>query len=148
MCSKHANLLIVVARKSGEFVEIIKNEDIKLFKAESEETDTENDSYLTLVVDMNSFGVTVTEESTATKGLETIPFARINFSNVRLSKDRILNESVDGRNPAKKLIEHSRLQSSVGNLVLAKGMLAHLLEYAAGANYYSQKLRSVPIFEL
>lgn len=142
MCSKHANLLIVVAKKSGEFVETIENvDDIQLFRNEPKEVDGDSDNYYTFIVDTNALGVTVTEEPVISRGLATVPFARINFTDVRLSKDRILSDSVDGRYVAKKLIEHSRLQSAVANMVLAKKMLKHFLEYAATANYPSQKVR-------
>lgn len=143
VCSKHANLLIVVAKKSGEFVETIdsENDAVFEFRDESEELDSEHDSYMTFIVDMNALGVTVTEEPCSTGGLATVPFTRINFADVRLTKDRILDDSVDGRYVANKLIEHSRLQSAVANMVLAKEMFRHFLEYAAHTSYPSQKVR-------
>lgn len=143
VCSKFANLLIVVAKKSGEFVERIENEDdIKLnFQLSDKATnDIDDDDYLTFIVDMDSSGITVTEETTSF-GLQTIPFASINFANVRLSKGRILSESADGRQATRKLIEHSRLQSSIANMVLAKEMLKHFIKYTTNATCFSQKIR-------
>lgn len=143
MCSKYANLLIVVAKKTGEFIERIQNDDdIKLnFRAtDDDKSDIDDDDYLTLIVDRNSNGVTVAEEETSF-GLQTIPFTTINFSNVRLSRNRILSESVDGRQVPRKLIEHSRLQSSIANMVLAKEMFKHLIKYTTHTKCLSQKIR-------
>lgn len=112
-----------------------------MFKEEDDsKKDLDSDNYLTFVLDMNMNGIKITKNEPST-GLSTVPFATINFNNVRLNKDRILSESMDGRSVTDLLIGDSRLQSSIANMVLAKDMLKHLVRYATKTQCLSQKIR-------
>lgn len=141
--SRHANLLVVVAKKSGEFIERIENEDdinLTFNEEDNSNKDIDSDNYLTFVLDMNVNGITISRNEPAA-GLSSVPFATINFNNVRLNKDRILSESTDGRSVTDLLIGDSRLQSSIANMVLAKEMLKHFVKYVSNAQCFSQKIR-------
>lgn len=133
ICSQHTNLLVVVAQKSAE---------LRLESDEMEEEIDEDssDSYITFIVDPKSSGITVSEEN-RTIGCSNVPYATVNFSNVHVGKDQILSESLDDRKISDKLMDSSRLQSATLNMVLAKNILQHLIEFTISVKCNSEKLR-------
>lgn len=130
--SQHANLLIVVAEKSDELE--------KEYEVDEDDDDDYFDAYLTIVLDLKSPGITITDQS-KTIGCNDVPFATVNFSNVRVSKSQILSEGSDDRKISQKLITSSRLQSATLNLIQAKNLLKKLIDFSISAGINSQKMR-------
>lgn len=130
--SQHANLLIVVAEKSDE----LKTE----FEEDEEDNEDFFDAYLTIVLDPKLSGITIDDQSKSI-GCNDVPFATINFSNVRVSKSQILSEGLDDRKISQKLVTSSRLQAATLNMVQAKNMLKQLIKFIISAECNTQKLR-------
>lgn len=106
-----------------------------------EEEDSEFvDSYITFVIDPKSSGIKIAEEP-STVGCNDVPFATIEFSNVYVGKDQILSETSDDRKISDKLIASSRLQSATLNMIVAKNMLKHLINFAISTDCNTENLR-------
>lgn len=135
--SQHANLLVVVAEKS----ESLENECDENDISDHDDDDSEFfDPYITFVVDPKSSGIKISEES-STIGCIDVPFATIEFSNVYVGKEQILSETSDDRKISEKLIASSRLQSATLNMIVAKNMLKHLINFAISTDCNSENLR-------
>lgn len=134
--SQHANLLIVLAEKSKALIDDCDERNINDDDDESEYFD----SYIAFVVDPKSSGINILEER-STIGCNDVPFATIEFSNVYVRKDQILSETSDDRKISEKLIASSRLQSATLNMIMAKNMLNHLINFAITTDCNGEKLR-------
>lgn len=129
--SQHANLLIVVAKKSDE----LKRED-----DEDEDDEDFFDSYMTIIVDPKTSGITISDEY-KTIGCNDVPFASIKFSNVYIEKDRILSETNDDRQISQKLLSSARIQSATLNMIQVKNMLNYLVNFSLRTECNEEKLR-------
>lgn len=76
-----------------------------------------------------------------TIGCKEVPFATVNFSNVRIGEDQILSEGLDDRKISDKLITSSRLQMATLNMIQAKNILNHTVNFSLSAKCSSEKLR-------
>lgn len=135
ICSQHVNLLIVIAEKSDELK--------KEFLDETDDDDDNDDyfdSYLTIALDPNSSGITMFDES-KTIGCNDVPFKTISFSNVRIGKSQILSETFDDRKISQKLLASARLQSATLNMIQAKNILNHLINFSISSEINSEKMR-------
>lgn len=139
VCSKHVNLLVVVAKKSGEFNVLSENINYN-YDDDEDDLDNDDENYLTFVIDPKANGISIDDEKKLI-GCNDVPFTTISFSNVRVSKEQILSEIHDGRCVSNKLIESSRLQSAVLNMVLAKNMFKYLVHFAVHTECGSDKIR-------
>lgn len=122
--------MIVIAEKSDE----LKRE----FEPDEEDDDEFFDAYLTIALDPKSSGISIVDHN-KTIGCNDVPFATVNFSNVRVSKSQILTE--DDQKISQKLITSSRLQSATLNMIQAKNMLKQLINFCISTEINSQKLR-------
>lgn len=134
--SQHANLLIVVAEKSDELKREYDFDDDE----DSDDDFEYYDSYLTVLLDPKSSGITLNEEY-KTIGCNDVPFVTVNFSNVHIGKDQILSEGLDDRKISEKLLASSRLQMATLNMVQAKNMLNQIVEFSISSECNSEKLR-------
>lgn len=121
VCSQHANLLIVVAKKSDSLL------------AEEEEGDFEDDidyedQCLTFALNAKTNGITF-EDHSKTIGCDDVPFTTVNFFNVRVPATQLLSKIVDERHLSQKLNEYHRLQMSVLNMVQAKMIINQLINF-------------------
>lgn len=139
VCSKHANLLVVVARKSGEFNVPVENENYT-YDDDDDDMEVNDEDYVAFVIDPKANGISIDNENKLI-GCNDVPFTTINFSNVRVTKDQILSETHDGRNISNTLIESSRLQAAILNMVLAKNMFKYLVDFAVHSECGSDKMR-------
>lgn len=121
VCSRHTNLLIVVAKKSDS---LLVEEDEGDF---GDDIDYE-DECLTFVLDAKTNGITF-EEHSKTIGCDGVPFSRVNFFEVRAPKSQLLSQVLDERHLSQKLNECHRLQMSVLNMVQAKKIINQLIEF-------------------
>lgn len=134
VCSQHANLLIVIGEKSPELILEQKNEE------ELDDDDDEFDNYMTFVVDRNTIGITTIDEK-STIGCNDVSFSTVTFTDVHVRKGQILSETIDDRTISEKLIASSRLQSATLNMIQAKKLLSHLLDFTINTKINSEKLR-------
>lgn len=130
--SQHANLLVVVAEKSEELK--------KEFEIDEEDDDDFFDTYLTIVLDPKSSGITIVDQN-KTIGCNDVSFATINFTNVHVDKSHILSEGIDDRKTSEKLLASSRLQSATVNMIQARNILKQLVNFSLSTECNSQKLR-------
>lgn len=128
--------MIVLAEKS---IAALKNE-CDDDESNDDVDDEYIDSYITFVVDPKSSGITISDER-PTIGCNDVPFATVKFSNVHVRKDQILSETFDDRKISEKLIASSRLQSATLNMVVAKNMLKHLINFAISTDCNAENLR-------
>lgn len=135
ICSQHANVLVVVAEKSGEL-----KQEYEIDEDDDTEDDDYFDAYMTVVLDPKSSGITMIDEA-ETIGCKDVPFKTINFSNVRIQKDPILSEGFDDRKISQKLIASSRLYESTLNMIQAKNLLNQLIELSIESSWNSEKMR-------
>lgn len=115
----------------------------KEFFDEEDDNDVNDDffdSYLTIALDPDSSGITIFDEN-KTIGCNDVPLKTINFSNVRIGKSQILSETFDDRKISQKLLSSSRLQSATLNMVQAKNILNHLINFCISSEINSEKLR-------
>lgn len=132
VCSQHANLLIVVAKKSDSLL------------AEEEEGDFEDDidyedPCLTFALDAKTNGITFQDHSN-TIGCDDVPFSTVNFSNVRIPKTQLLSKVLDERHLSQKLNEYHRLKMSVLNMVQAKNIINQLINFVIRTRCCGEKL--------
>lgn len=132
VCSQHANLLIVVAKKSDSLL------------AEEEEGDFEDDidygdPCLTFALNAKTNGISFEDHST-TIGCDDVPFSKLNFSNVRIPKSQLLSKVLDERHLSQKLNEYHRLQMSVLNMVQAKNIINQLINFVIHTKSCGAKL--------
>lgn len=134
VCSQHANLLLVVAKKT----ESLLAEEAKL---EDYDEDVDyDDPNLTFILDVTTDGITI-EDQSKTIGCNYVPFVTVNFFNVRIPKSNLLSKSLDERHISQKLLESSRLQASVLNMVQSKKILNQLIEFSIRTKCFGSKLR-------
>lgn len=126
--------MVVVAEKSDE----MKREDAEY---DDDDDDPEfHDAYMVFVLDSKSSGITISDVG-KTIGCNEVPFSTIDFSNVHADKSQILSESCDDRKISDKLIASSRLQMATLNMVQAKNILNHLIDFSIKTECNSEKLR-------
>lgn len=112
---------------------------------ECDESDVDDDDeivdpYITFVVDPKSSGIAISEERPMI-GCNDVPFATIEFSNVYVGKGQILSETSDDRKISEKLIASSRLQAATLNMIVAKNMLKHLINFGISTDCNAENLR-------
>lgn len=121
-----------------------KSEALKNERDEDDMSDDDDsefvDSYITFVVDPKSSGIKISEER-PTIGCHDVPFATIKFSNVYVGKNQILSETSDDRKISEKLIASSRLQMATLNMIVAKNMLKHSINFAISTDCNGENLR-------
>lgn len=127
--------MIVIAEKSDEL-----KREFDIDEEDDEDAELFFDPYLTVSLDPKSSGITIVDERN-TIGCNEVPFTTVNFSDVRIGKDQILSESFDDRKISQKLIASSRLKIATLNMIQAKKMFNHLVNFSLSAECNSEKIR-------
>lgn len=110
------------------------------YDEDDDDMDIDEEDYITFVIDPKTNGISIDDEKKLI-GCNDVPFATINFSNVRVSKEQILSQTHDGRKISDRLVESSRLQSAILNMVLAKNTFKYLVDFAVHTACGSDKMR-------
>lgn len=134
--SRHATLLIVVAKKSVE----LKNERDEDGNDIDDDDSEFDDPYITFAIDAKSSGITICQER-PTIGCNDVPFATVDFRNVQVRAEHMLCATADDRKISEKLIASSRLQSATLNMIVAKNMFNNLINFAINTDCNAENLR-------